>query len=260
MCIRDSTEEALDDDAESIITNERYTYIASIIDGCYRRKHRQKLSTSDKIDHVVTNRFLALPIFALVMWLVYYVSVSTVGTWATDWTNDGLFGEGWEMFGRWVPGIPVIVGDFLASVNCAGWLSSLILDGIVAGVGAVLGFVPQMLVLFIFLAFLEACGYMARVAFIMDRIFRKFGLSGKSFIPMLIGTGCGVPGIMASRTIENDRDRKMTIMTTTFIPCGAKLPIIALFAGALFGGASWVAPSAYFVGIAAIICLSLIHI
>ena len=252
------TEEALDDDAESIITNERYTYIASIIDGCYRRKHRQKLSTSDKIDHVVTNRFLALPIFALVMWLVYYVSVSTVGTWATDWTNDGLFGEGWEMFGRWVPGIPVIVGDFLASVNCAGWLSSLILDGIVAGVGAVLGFVPQMLVLFIFLAFLEACGYMARVAFIMDRIFRKFGLSGKSFIPMLIGTGCGVPGIMASRTIEHDRDRKMTIMTTTFIPCGAKLPIIALFAGALFGGASWVAPSAYFVGIAAIICSGII--
>lgn len=252
------TEEALDDDAESIITNERYTYIASIIDGCYRRKHRQKLSTSDKIDHVVTNRFLALPIFALVMWLVYYVSVSTVGTWATDWTNDGLFGEGWEMFGRWVPGIPVIVGDFLDSVNCAGWLSSLILDGIVAGVGAVLGFVPQMLVLFIFLAFLEACGYMARVAFIMDRIFRKFGLSGKSFIPMLIGTGCGVPGIMASRTIENDRDRKMTIMTTTFIPCGAKLPIIALFAGALFGGASWVAPSAYFVGIAAIICSGII--
>ncbi len=252
------TEEALDDDAESIITNERYTYIASIIDGCYRRKHRQKLSTSDKIDHVVTNRFLALPIFALVMWLVYYVSVSTVGTWATDWTNDGLFGEGWELFGRWVPGIPVVVGDFLASVNCAGWLSSLILDGIVAGVGAVLGFVPQMLVLFIFLAFLEACGYMARVAFIMDRIFRKFGLSGKSFIPMLIGTGCGVPGIMASRTIENDRDRKMTIMTTTFIPCGAKLPIIALFAGALFGGASWVAPSAYFVGIAAIICSGII--
>ncbi len=252
------TEEAMDDDAESIITNERYTYIASIIDGCYRRKNRQKLSTSDKIDHVVTNRFLALPIFALVMWLVYYVSVSTVGTWATDWTNDGLFGEGWEMFGRWVPGIPVIVGDFLTSVNCAGWLSSLILDGIVAGVGAVLGFVPQMLVLFIFLAFLEACGYMARVAFIMDRIFRKFGLSGKSFIPMLIGTGCGVPGIMASRTIENDRDRKMTIMTTTFIPCGAKLPIIALFAGALFGGASWVAPSAYFVGIAAIICSGII--
>lgn len=246
-------EGAMDDDAESIITNERYTYIASIINGCYVRKNRQKLSTSDKIDHIVTNRWLALPIFAVVMWIVYYVSVTTVGTWATDWANDGVFGEGWSLFGMEVPGIPVLVEGFLTSVGCAGWLSSLILDGIVAGVGAVLGFVPQMLVLFIFLAFLEACGYMARVAFIMDRIFRKFGLSGKSFIPMLIGTGCGVPGIMASRTIENDRDRKMTIMTTTFIPCGAKLPIIALFAGALFGGASWVAPSAYFVGIAAII-------
>ena len=246
-------EDAMDDDAESIITNERYTYIASIINGCYVRKNRKKLSTSDKIDHIVTNRWLALPIFAVVMWIVYYVSVTTVGTWATDWANDGVFGEGWSLFGMEVPGIPVLIEGFLTSVVCAGWLSSLILDGIVAGVGAVLGFVPQMLVLFIFLAFLEACGYMARVAFIMDRIFRKFGLSGKSFIPMLIGTGCGVPGIMASRTIENDRDRKMTIMTTTFIPCGAKLPIIALFAGALFGGASWVAPSAYFVGIAAII-------
>ena len=246
-------EDAMDDDAESIITNERYTYIASIINGCYVRKNRQKLSTSDKIDHIVTNRWLALPIFAVVMWIVYYVSVTTVGTWATDWANDGVFGEGWSLFGMEVPGIPVLIEGFLTSVGCAGWLSSLILDGIVAGVGAVLGFVPQMLVLFIFLAFLEACGYMARVAFIMDRIFRKFGLSGKSFIPMLIGTGCGGPGIMASRTIENDRDRKMTIMTTTFIPCGAKLPIIALFAGALFGGASWVAPSAYFVGIAAII-------
>lgn len=246
-------EDAMDDDAESIITNERYTYIASIINGCYVRKNRQKLSTSDKIDHIVTNRWLALPIFAVVMWIVYYVSVTTVGTWATDWVNDGVFGEGWSLFGMEVPGIPVLIEGFLTSVGCAGWLSSLILDGIVAGVGAVLGFVPQMLVLFIFLAFLEACGYMARVAFIMDRIFRKFGLSGKSFIPMLIGTGCGVQGIMASRTIENDRDRKMTIMTTTFIPCGAKLPIIALFAGALFGGASWVAPSAYFVGIAAII-------
>ena len=246
-------EDAMDDDAESIITNERYTYIASIINGCYVRKNRQKLSTSDKIDHIVTNRWLALPIFAVVMWIVYYVSVTTVGTWATAWANDGVFGEGWSLFGMEVPGIPVLIEGFLTSVGCAGWLSSLILDGIVAGVGAVLGFVPQMLVLFIFLAFLEACGYMARVAFIMDRIFRKFGLSGKSFIPMLIGTGCGVPGIMASRTIENDRDRKMTIMTTTFIPCGAKLPIIALFAGALFGGASWVAPSAYFVGIAAII-------
>ena len=246
-------EDAMDDDAESIITNERYTYIASIINGCYVRKNRKKLSTSDKIDHIVTNRWLALPIFAVVMWIVYYVSVTTVGTWATDWANDGVFGEGWSLFGMEVPGIPVLIEGFLTSVGCAGWLSSLILDGIVAGVGAVLGFVPQMLVLFIFLAFLEACGYMARVAFIMDRIFRKFGLSGKSFIPMLIGPGCGVPGIMASRTIENDRDRKMTIMTTTFIPCGAKLPIIALFAGALFGGASWVAPSAYFVGIAAII-------
>lgn len=246
-------EDAMDDDAESIITNERYTYIASIINGCYVRKNRKKLSTSDKIDHIVTNRWLALPIFAVVMWIVYYVSVTTVGTWATDWANDGVFGEGWSLFGMEVPGIPVLIEGFLTSVGCAGWLSSLILDGIVAGVGAVLGFVPQMLVLFIFLAFLEACGYMARVAFIMDRIFRKFGLSGKSFIPMLIGTGCGVLGIMASRTIENDRDRKMTIMTTTFIPCGAKLPIIALFAGALFGGASWVAPSAYFVGIAAII-------
>ncbi len=252
------TEDALDDDAESIITNERYTYITSIINKCYVKKNRQKLSASDKIDHIVTNRWLALPIFALVMWAVYYISVSTVGAWATDWTNDGLFGEGFSLLGMEVPGIPVVVEGFLAAVGCADWLSSLILDGIVAGVGAVLGFVPQMLVLFIFLAFLEACGYMARVAFIMDRIFRKFGLSGKSFIPMLIGTGCGVPGIMASRTIENDRDRKMTIMTTTFIPCGAKLPIIALFAGALFGGASWVAPSAYFVGIAAIICSGII--
>ena len=252
------TEDAMDDDAESIITNERYTYITSIISGCYVKKNKQKLSTSDRIDHIVTNRWLALPIFAVVMWVVYYVSVTTVGTWATDWANDGVFGDGWSLFGMEVPGIPVLVEGFLTSVGCAGWLSSLILDGIVAGVGAVLGFVPQMLVLFIFLAFLEACGYMARVAFIMDRIFRKFGLSGKSFIPMLIGTGCGVPGIMASRTIENDRDRKMTIMTTTFIPCGAKLPIIALFAGALFGGASWVAPSAYFVGIAAIICSGII--
>lgn len=252
------TEDAMDDDAESIITNERYTYITSVISGCYVKKNKQKLSTSDRIDHIVTNRWLALPIFAVVMWVVYYVSVTTVGTWATDWANDGVFGDGWSLFGMEVPGIPVLVEGFLTSVGCADWLSSLILDGIVAGVGAVLGFVPQMLVLFIFLAFLEACGYMARVAFIMDRIFRKFGLSGKSFIPMLIGTGCGVPGIMASRTIENDRDRKMTIMTTTFIPCGAKLPIIALFAGALFGGASWVAPSAYFVGIAAIICSGII--
>ena len=251
-------EEAMDDDAESIITNERYTYIASIIKDSYVKKSKNQMTTSDKIDRIVTNRFAALPIFAAVMWLVYYISVTTVGTWATDWANDGVFGDGWSLFGLEIPGIPVALEGLLTSINCADWLQSLILDGIVAGVGAVLGFVPQMLVLFIFLAFLESCGYMARVAFIMDRIFRKFGLSGKSFIPMLIGTGCGVPGVMASRTIENDRDRKMTIMTTTFIPCGAKLPIIALIAGALFNGASWVAPSAYFVGIAAIICSGII--
>ena len=252
-------EEEMDDDTESIITNERYVYISSIIDHCFTRGKKDKVTTSDKIDRIVTNRFLALPIFAVIMFIVYYVSVTTVGTWATDWANDGVFGDGWSLFGLVdVPGVPVIIGNLLDAVNCAPWLEGLILDGIVAGVGAVLGFVPQMLVLFIFLAFLESCGYMARVAFIMDRIFRKFGLSGKSFIPMLIGTGCGVPGVMASRTIENDRDRKMTIMTTTFIPCGAKLPIIALIAGALFGCASWVAPSAYFVGIAAIICSGII--
>ena len=252
-------EEEMDDDTESIITNERYVYISSIIDHCFTRGKKDKVTTSDKIDRIVTNRFLALPIFAVIMFIVYYVSVTTVGTWATEWANDGVFGDGWSLFGLVdVPGVPVIIGNLLDAVNCAPWLEGLILDGIVAGVGAVLGFVPQMLVLFIFLAFLESCGYMARVAFIMDRIFRKFGLSGKSFIPMLIGTGCGVPGVMASRTIENDRDRKMTIMTTTFIPCGAKLPIIALIAGALFGGASWVAPSAYFVGIAAIICSGII--
>ena len=252
-------DEEMDDDTESIITNERYVYISSIIDHCFTRGKKDKVTTSDKIDRIVTNRFLALPIFAVIMFIVYYVSVTTVGTWATDWANDGVFGDGWSLFGLVdVPGVPVVIGNLLDAVNCAPWLEGLILDGIVAGVGAVLGFVPQMLVLFIFLAFLESCGYMARVAFIMDRIFRKFGLSGKSFIPMLIGTGCGVPGVMASRTIENDRDRKMTIMTTTFIPCGAKLPIIALIAGALFGGASWVAPSAYFVGIAAIICSGII--
>ena len=243
-----AAEDKLDDDSESIITNERYVYIASIIEGCYVKKNKQGLTISDKIDRVVTNRWLALPIFAVVMWLVYYVSVSTVGSFLTDWVNDVLFGDI----------IPPAVSGFLESINCAPWLEGLIVDGIIAGVGAVLGFVPQMLVLFIFLAFLESCGYMARVAFIMDRIFRKFGLSGKSFIPMLIGTGCGVPGIMASRTIENDRDRKMTIMTTTFIPCGAKLPIIALIAGAIFRGASWVAPAAYFIGIAAIICSGII--
>ena len=241
-------EKEFDDDAESIITNERYAYISSVIGDCLKKANKDKLTTSDKIDRVVTNRWLALPIFAVVMWIVYYVSVTTVGTFVTDWTNDVLFGEI----------IPPAIESFLVSINCADWLQGLILDGIVAGVGAVLGFVPQMLVLFIFLAFLESCGYMARIAFIMDRIFRKFGLSGKSFIPMLIGTGCGVPGIMASRTIENERDRRMTIMTTTFIPCGAKLPIIALIAGALFDGASWVAPSAYFVGIAAIICSGII--
>ncbi len=327
-----AAEEELDDDAESIITNERYLYIASIIKGCYKKKSQGKLSVSDKIDRVVTNRWLALPIFAVVMFVVYFVSVTTVGTWTTDWTNDCLFGEGWHLFGIgsaayeeaaeeyaapgamveafeaaaaeagldpaeaesltttaylydddgnveeelpvdfaayteaaaleepdpadygvWVPGIPVLIKSGLTAINCVDWLQGLILDGIVGGVGAVLGFVPQMLVLFLFLAFLESCGYMARIAFVMDRIFRKFGLSGKSFIPMLIGTGCGIPGIMASRTIENERDRRMTVMTTTFIPCGAKLPIIALIAGALFGGAWWVAPSAYFVGIAAII-------
>lgn len=343
-------EEEFDDDTESIITNERYIYISNRIDSCITKKNRkEKLTVSDKIDKIVTNRFLALPIFAAVMILVYYISVTTVGTWATDWTNDGLFGDGWHLFGIgssaynndmetyaketvwtdtvaanvkaaaangvvgaddilnaieeedfgafeeayssyasalseagynisetvdaallaenvpdtseygvWVPGIPVLVGNLLEALHCADWLTGLIVDGIVAGVGAVLGFVPQMLVLFLFLAFLEACGYMARVAFIMDRIFRKFGLSGKSFIPMLIGSGCGVPGIMASRTIENDRDRRMTIITTTFIPCGAKLPIIALIAAALFKNAWWVAPSAYFIGIAAIVCSGII--
>ena len=243
-----SCEKEMDDDAESIITGERYNYIGSIINDCYKKRVKKLMSMSDKIDRVVTNRFLALPIFAVVMFIVYYVSVTTVGSILTDWTNDTLFGE-------WI--IPGAQGA-LDSIGCAPWLSGLLVDGIISGVGAVLGFVPQMLVLFVFLAFLEGCGYMARIAFIMDRIFRKFGLSGKSFIPMLIGTGCGVPGVMASRTIENDRDRKMTIMTTTFIPCGAKLPIIALIAGALFDGAPWVAPSAYFVGIAAIICSGII--
>jgi ferrous iron transport protein B len=366
-----AAEDELDDDAESIITNERYVYIASLIKGCYKKKSAGSLTASDKIDKIVTNRFLALPIFAVVMFLVYYVSVTTVGGWATDWANDGLFGDGFHLFGIgssayeevadefggaaevvdgflayadeqgmdtasvedaldtesdefdasvaaaelsafaaqfdgsteitylvedeetlateeatatgddladavavyadydytepdpadygvWVPGIPVLVENGLTAIHCADWLQGLILDGIIAGIGAVLGFVPQMLVLFLFLAFLESCGYMARIAFIMDRIFRKFGLSGKSFIPILIGTGCGVPGIMASRTIENDRDRKMTIMTTTFIPCGAKLPFIAMIAGSIFGGAAWVAPSTYFLGMAAIICSGII--
>lgn len=337
-----AAEKELDDDAESIITNERYVYIASIIKACYKKKSAGKLSVSDRIDRVVTNRFAALPIFAVIMFLVYYISISTVGGWMTDWTNDNLFGDGFHLFGIgssqyeeemtdyakknifttyvtatvqkaadagvigaddvltaikdedygafdeaygtygeslakegydisetvdkavenapdtseygvWVDSIPVVVEKGLDKLNTPDWLNGLILDGIVAGVGAVLGFVPQMLVLFLLLAFLEACGYMARIAFVMDRIFRKFGLSGKSFIPMLIGTGCGVPGVMASRTIENDRDRKMTIMTTTFIPCGAKMPIVALIASALFGGAWWVAPSAYFVGAAAVV-------
>ncbi len=287
----DALEKIYDDDTESIITNERYNYISSIIGVCCTKNKKSALSLSDKIDRVVTNRFAALPIFAAVMALVYFISVTTVGTWATDWANDGVFGDGWHLFGIgsaayeeaaeafgeaagsdaaqleepdpadygiWIPGIPVIVQDGLDAVGCADWLSGLILDGIVAGVGAVLGFVPQMLVLFIFLAFLEACGYMARVAFIMDRIFRKFGLSGKSFIPMLIGSGCGVPGIMASRTIENDRDRKMTVMTTTFVPCGAKLPIIALIAGAFFNNSGMIAWSAYFAGVAAIVCSGII--
>ena len=364
----DKLEKDFDDDTESIITNERYVYISSIIDDCVKKNKKEKLTTSDKIDKIVTNRILALPIFAVVMFLVYYISMVTVGTAATDWANDGLFGDGFHLFGIgtsayeevaeeygdsdaiiaayveslgddgetiadaidteaddydsdnavkaleelktmvtpsdsveytiedeetlettdeeanseditaaidlaikydgaapdpadygvWVPGIPVIIGNGLEAIHCADWLQGLILDGIVAGVGAVLGFVPQMLVLFIFLAFLESCGYMARVAFIMDRIFRKFGLSGKSFIPMLIGSGCGVPGIMASRTIENERDRRMTIMTTTFIPCGAKTPFIAMIAGAIFGGSAWVATSAYFIGMAAIICSGII--
>lgn len=277
-------EKQFDDDVESIITNERYDYISGIIGECIMKADREKLTLSDKIDKIVTNRILAFPIFAVIMIIVYYFSVTSVGTLATDWTNDGLFGDGWYLcgigredyedavsgfaeepmeapgeevdpadFGIWIPGIPVLAENALEAAGCAEWLERLLIDGIIGGVGAVLGFVPQMLVLFIFLAFLEACGYMARVAFIMDRIFRRFGLSGKSFIPMLIGTGCGVPGIMASRTIESDRDRKITIMTTTFIPCGAKLPIIALITGALFGGAGWVAPSAYFLGVLAVI-------
>lgn len=348
----DKLEKVFDDDTESIITNERYVYISSIIKDCVTKAKSDKLTASDKIDRIVTNRILALPIFAVVMCIVYYISVTTVGTWATDWTNDGVFGDGFHLFGIgtaqyeedldkwadenvfsteleqiaekavkenvagaeevkdaiadkdfgafeeaygsyndafdekglnmdealgdaideegeftgpdtseygvWVPGIPVLVGNGLEAIHCNDFLTGLIIDGIIAGVGAVLGFVPQMLVLFIFLAFLESCGYMSRVAFIMDRIFRKFGLSGKAFIPILIGTGCGVPGLMATRTIENDRDRKMSLMTTTFIPCGAKLPIIALIAAALFNGAWWVAPSAYFLGMFAIITSGII--
>lgn len=242
-------EKELDDEAESIITNQRYTYISRIVDGAVEKKHRKdNLTASDKIDRFVTNRILALPIFALIMYAVYYIAMVTVGAAATDWTNDILFGEV----------VPPAISGFLESIGCAGWLQGLIVDGMIAGVGAVLGFVPQMLVLFLLLAFLESCGYMARIAFIMDRIFRRFGLSGKSFIPMLVGVGCGVPGVMASRTIENDRDRKMTVMTTTFIPCGAKMPIVALIAGALFDGSAWVATSAYFVGVAAIVISGII--
>ncbi|MDR2103707.1 MAG: ferrous iron transporter B [Treponema sp.] len=277
-------ENSQEDDAETLITEGRYHYITGILPRILKKKSRGKLSASDRIDQVVTNRFAALPIFAAVIFLVYFVSVSTVGTWVTDWTNDGLFGEGWhitgggafaeaveafnagelaeepapEEFGLWAPGVPVVVGGWLEAAGTADWLNGLILDGIIAGVGAVLGFVPQMLVLFIFLAALEACGYMARIAFILDRIFRRFGLSGRSFIPMLIATGCGIPGVMASRTIENEHDRRMTIMTATFMPCGAKLPIIALISGAVLGGAWWVAPSAYFLGIFSIIVSGII--
>lgn len=264
-----AAEEELDDDAESIITNDRYVYITNITSRCCKKKNADGLTLSDKIDRIVTNRILALPIFAAVMFLVYFISVTTVGVWLTDWANDGVFGEGWYLFGienggsgLWIPGVPAILDSFLLDASgqpiIAYWLYSLIMDGIVAGVGAVLGFVPQVLVLFLFLGFLEACGYMSRIAFVLDRLFCKFGLSGKSFIPILIGTGCGVPGIMASRTIENERDRRMTVITTTFIPCGAKLPIIALISSALFGGAWWVAPSAYFMGIAAIVISGII--
>lgn len=247
-----SCESELDDDSEAIITGERYEFIKGVVGGAVRKRHGGA-TASDKIDRVVTNRWAALPIFAAVMTLVYYIAVSSLGGILTDWANDGVFGDGWSLLGVWIPGIPALVESGLQAIGTADWLSSLILDGVIGGVGAVLGFVPQMLILFLMLAFLEDCGYMARIAFIMDRIFRRFGLSGKSFIPMLIGSGCGVPGIMASRTIEQDRDRKMTIMTTTFIPCGAKMPIVALIAGAVFGGAWWVAPSAYFIGVAAII-------
>ncbi len=251
-----TAERVLDDDAEAIITNERYLYIERKLKTCYKKKSIGRKRISAKIDSVVTNRFAALPIFALIMFLIYYISVTTVGTWATDFMNDGVFGEGWHLFGMervFVPGVPVLFENLLNAIGAAPFVHSLVIDGIIGGVGAVLGFVPQIMVLFLFLAFLEACGYMSRIAFVLDRLFRKFGLSGKSFIPLLVGTGCSVPGIMASRTIENERDRRMTIITTSFIPCGAKLPVIALIASALFGGAWWVAPSAYFVGIAAVV-------
>ncbi|MDR0376290.1 MAG: ferrous iron transport protein B, partial [Spirochaetaceae bacterium] len=253
-----AAEEQCGDDIESKISEERYEFISSMITDCYKKRKENRETVSDRIDGIVTNRFLALPVFAVVIFLIYFVSVTTVGAWLTDWTNDSLFGEGWTFFGREVPGIPVLVGGLLDAAGTAEWLNGLILDGIVAGVGAVLGFVPQMLVLFLFLAALEACGYMARIAFILDRVFRRFGLSGKSFIPMLIGTGCGIPGVMASRTIENEHDRRLTVMTTTFMPCGAKLPIIALISGAVLDGAWWVAPSAYFLGIASVIMSGII--
>ena len=249
-------ESELDDDAESIITNERYIYIASLLKGVYKRRRTTELSISHKIDKVVTNKWAALPIFACIMFLVYFISVTTVGSWVTDFTNDGLFGEGWHLFGIdsiLIPGVGVLIGQGLEAINCAEWLTSLIVDGIVGGVGAVLGFVPQMLMLFLLLGFLEACGYMSRIAFVMDRLFRKFGLSGKSFIPMLVGTGCGVPGIMASRTIESERERRMTVMTTTFIPCGAKMPVIAMIAAAFFNNSALVAVGAYLMGAAAIV-------
>ena len=248
-----AAEREKDDDAESIVTNERYLYITDVVKRTCKKRKGAGLSVSDKIDRVLTNRFLALPIFALVMFLVYFISVTTVGTWATDFMNEGVFGEGFVFFGTFVPSIPVLLGNAMQSAGVWPWLQGLVIDGIVGGVGAVLGFLPQLLVLFLMLSFLEACGYMSRVAFVLDRIFRKFGLSGKSFIPLLVGTGCSVPGIMASRTIENDRDRRMTVMTTSFVPCGAKLPIIALIAGSFFGGAWWMAPLAYFVGITAVI-------
>ncbi len=276
-----SAEKKFDDDTESVVTNERYSFIEKIVSKTVKRNLKQKISLSDKIDKIVTNRVLALPIFALIMWFVYYISVTSLGTIGTDWANDGVFGDGWHLFGIgsteyeealadfetsldmeepdpaeygvWVPGIPVLAESALDSIGASDWVKGLVLDGIIGGVGAVLGFVPQILILFFLLAILEDCGYMARIAFIMDRIFRKFGLSGKSFIPVLIGTGCGVPGVMASRTIENNNDRRLTIITTTFIPCSAKLPIIALIAGAMFPEQSWVAPSAYFIGIAAIV-------
>jgi ferrous iron transport protein B len=241
------------DERDSRITEERYAFISKMVMSCLKQDRRNELSVSDRIDNIVTSRFLALPIFAAVIFIIYFISVTTVGTWVTDWTNDGLFGDRWSLFGLEVPGIPVMVGSLLEKAGTAEWLNGLIQDGIIAGVGAVLGFVPQMLVLFLFLAALESCGYMARIAFILDRIFRRFGLSGKSFIPMLISTGCGIPGVMASRTIENGHDRRLTVMTTTFMPCGAKLPVIALISGAVLGGAWWVAPSAYFLGITSVI-------